>query len=161
MSNPNAAKGSRWERSGLDFLKEVFGRSAIRPRQEGYIDVGDIHISPFALQFKDEAKHNFSSYVNDAEKQAAAAGEPFGAAVVKRRRYSVDKAYVVMSFGVFRALLIRLRRAEALLARYAPEVFHEQHLTASDEAPEEERVDPADAAEVLATAAETTDNKTE
>ncbi len=128
MSNANKAKGDRWERPVLKYLQEVFGRAAIRPRQEGYVDVGDVHISPFALQLKDEAKHNFSSYVNDAEKQAAAAGEPFGAAVVKRRRYPTEAGYVVMTLRTFRDVLTRLRRAEELLARHAPEIFHSEHL---------------------------------
>lgn len=133
MTNANKAKGDRWERPVLAFLQERFGRAAIRPRQSGHIDVGDIHISPFALQLKDEAKHNFSSYVNDAEKQAAAAGEPFGAAVVKRRRYPVGAGYVVMTLATFRDVLTRLRRAEELLARHAPDVFHTEHLPAPPE----------------------------
>lgn len=112
MSNANKAKGNRWELPVLRYLQEVFGRAALRPRQEGHVDVGDIHISPFALQLKDEAKHNFASYVRDAEKQAAAAGEPFGAAVVKRRRASTEDGYVVMSLRTFRDLLLRLRTAE-------------------------------------------------
>lgn len=128
MSNPNKAKGDRWERPVLAFFQERFGRAAIRPRQEGYVDVGDIHISPFALQLKDEAKHNLSGYVNDAEKQALAAGEPFGAAVVKRRRYATEKGYVLMTLFTFREVLTRLRRAEELLARHAPEIYHTEHL---------------------------------
>jgi hypothetical protein len=137
VSNANKAKGDRWERPVLKFLQEVFGRAALRPRQEGHVDVGDVHISPFALQLKDEAKHNFSSYVNDADKQALAAGEPFGAAVVKRRRYPVGAGYVVMTLTTFRDVLVRLRRAEELLARHAPEVFHTEHLPASSESPEQ------------------------
>ncbi|MDT8915786.1 hypothetical protein [Amycolatopsis sp. PS_44_ISF1] len=127
MSNPNAAKGARWERSVLDFLREVFGRAAIRPRQEGHIDVGDIHLSPFALQLKDEASHNFSGYLNDADKQATAAGEPYGAAVVKRRRYGVDRGYAVMTLATFRLVVARLRRAEQQLLRASPALF-DQHM---------------------------------
>ena len=139
MSNPNKAKGDRWERPVLKYLQEVFGRAAIRPRQEGFVDVGDVHISPFALQLKDEAKLNLSGYVNDADKQAAAAGEPFGAAVVKRRRYSTESGYVVMTLRTFRDVLVRLRRAEELLARHAPEGFHTEHLPQPDpETPEQE-----------------------
>ncbi|MBP2323323.1 hypothetical protein JOF56_003708 [Kibdelosporangium banguiense] len=128
MSNPNKARGDRWERSVLDFLREVFGRAAIRPRQEGHIDVGDVHLSPWALQLKDEASHNFSGYLNDAEKQAAAAGEPFAAAVVKRRRYSVDRGYVVMTLATFRRATARLRRAEELLLRANSDLF-DKHMS--------------------------------
>lgn len=112
MSNPNKAKGNHWELPVLRYLQEVFGRAALRPRQEGHVDVGDVHLSPFALQLKDEARHDLSGYVRDAEKQAAAAGEPFGAAVVKKRRAATEDGYVVMSLRTFRALLVRLRTAE-------------------------------------------------
>lgn len=128
MSNPNAAKGSRWELAVVKFLQERFGRHAFRPHQEGYVDVGDIHISPWVLQCKDVGKHNFSGYINDAERQAAAAGEEYGAAVVKRRNYSTRLAYVVMTLETLRRVTTRLRRAEELLARYAPEIYHTEHL---------------------------------
>lgn len=127
MANPNKARGDRWERAVLDFLRDVFGRSAIRPRQEGHIDVGDVHLSPFALQLKDEAKHNFSGYLADAEKQAAAAGEPYGAAVVKRRNYATGKGYVLLTLATFRRVVARLRRAEELLLRANPDLF-DQHM---------------------------------
>lgn len=140
IPNRNAERGARWERDIRDYLRAVLGKAVIRPRQEGYVDVGDLHASPWALQAKDEARLNLSGYVNDAEKQAAAAGEPFSAAVVKRRRYSTEKGYVVMTLATFRDSLVRLRRAETLLARHAPEVFYTEHLpepakTTEQEAP--------------------------
>lgn len=130
MTNANKAKGDRWERPVLQYLRDWFGRAAIRPRQEGFVDVGDIHISPFALQLKDEASHNFSGYLNDAEKQAAAAGEPYGAAVVKRRRYATEKGYVVLSLRTLRLVIARIRRSEDLLLRADPAAFDRHvHLT--------------------------------
>lgn len=105
MTSANAAKGSRWELAVVRYLMETFGRNARRPHQEGFKDVGDVHLSPFVLQAKDEARHTFSSYVDDAEAQAANAGEPFGAAVVKRRGKGPERAYVVMTLATFRALL--------------------------------------------------------
>lgn len=128
MSNPNKAKGDRWELAIVKFLADTFGRNVIRPRQEGWEDVGDIHLSPFVIQAKDEGKHNFSGYINDAEKQATAAEEQYGVAVVKRRNYSPRLAYVVMTLETFRRVVARLRRAEELLARYAPEIYHTEHL---------------------------------
>lgn len=129
MANRNAAKGARWERAITLFLREWLGeRAVIKPRQEGYIDKGDIHVSPFVIQAKDEAAHNFSGYVRDAEKQAEAAGEEYGVAVVKRRTVGPGLAYAVMTLATFRRVVVRLRRAEELLARYCPEVFHEIHL---------------------------------
>ena len=127
MSNPNGDRGRRWEKALVDYLRERHGRQAVvKPRQEGYIDVGDVHLSPFVIQAKDEASHNFSGYINDAEKQAAAAEEDFGVAVVKRRRYATEKAYVVHTLASFSRLVSRLRRAESLLLRASPALF-DQH----------------------------------
>lgn len=105
MANPNAAKGKRWELAVRRYLEETHGRDVRKPAQEGYRDVGDLHLSPFALQCKDEAKHDFSGYVRDANLQAAHAGEPYGAAVVKRRRHSTGDGYVVMDLRTFREFL--------------------------------------------------------
>jgi len=127
VSNPNGDRGRRWEKAIVDYLRPHLGRqNVVKPRQEGYIDVGDVHASPFVLQAKDEASHNFSGYINDAEKQAAAAEEDFGVAVVKRRNYGPGKAYVIHTFASFTRLVLRLRRAEALLLRASPEMF-DQH----------------------------------
>jgi len=128
MSNANAARGARWEVAVFNFLLKLFGRARVaRPHQEGYEDVGDLHLAPFALQLKDEQKITLSSYVNDAEKQAKAAELPFGAAVVKQRTKGVGRAYVVMSLDTFVKVVERLHRAESLLARHAPEVYHREH----------------------------------
>lgn len=137
MSNANAAKGARWEKAVTDFLRVPFGRArVVRPHQEGFVDVGDVHLEPFALQLKDEARITLSSYVDDAEKQAVAAELPFGAAVVKRRGKGVGRAYVVMSLDTFVEVVRRLHRAEALLARHAPEVYHREHLPDPEPDPE-------------------------
>ena len=129
MGNPNGDRGRRWEKAITDFLRRLLGRqTVIKPRQEGYIDIGDVHVSPFVIQAKDEASHNFSGYINDAEKQAEAAGEDYGVAVVKRRRYATEKAYVVMTLATFARIVQRLRRAEAQLLRANPEMF-DQHMT--------------------------------
>ena len=124
MGNPNGDRGRRWEKAVVDYLRLRHGRQAVvKPRQEGYIDTGDVHISPFVLQAKDEKSHNFSGYINDAEKQAKAAEEDYGVAVVKRRNYGTGKAYVIHTLESFSRLVQRLRRAEELLLRASPELF--------------------------------------
>ena len=129
MSNPNGDRGRRWEKAITDFLRLLLGRQAvIKPRQEGYIDIGDVHVSPFVLQAKDEKAHNFSGYINDAEKQAAAAGEDYGVAVVKRRNYGTGKGYVVMTLRTFALVVMRLRRAEEYLLRANPDLF-DKHVS--------------------------------
>ncbi len=129
MGNPNGDRGRRWEKAITDFLRSLLGRqTVIKPRQEGYLDTGDVHVSPFVVQAKDEASHNFSGYINDAEKQAANAGEDYGVAVVKRRNYGVGKAYAVMSLRTFGLVVLRLRRAEHYLLRANPELF-DKHVS--------------------------------
>jgi len=129
MTNASAARGARWERAVFDYLLKPFGRARVaRPHQEGYVDVGDLHLPPWALQLKDEARITLSSYVTDAETQAKAAELDFGAAVVKQRTKGVGRAYVVMSLDTFIRVVQRLHSAEKLLARHAPEVYHQEHL---------------------------------
>lgn len=127
MANPNGDKGKRWERAVREYLAEVFGRAVRRPHQEGFLDVGDLHLSPFALQCKDEARHTFSSYVDDAEAQAVNAGEPYGAAVVKRRNTGTGRAYVVQSLATFRRVAARLESAEDALRR-ADHTAYDRHI---------------------------------
>lgn len=130
MSNPNKAKGSKFELDAVRYLAEVFGRSVYRPHQEGHVDVGDLHLDPVVIQAKNYG--NVATALNvavaGAEKQAAAAGLPFGVALIKKRGSNVAEARVAMSLRTFRDVVARLRRAEALLARHAPEVFHTEHL---------------------------------
>ena len=50
MGNPNGDRGRRWEKAITDFLRLIFGRQiVVKPRQEGYIDVGDVHLSPKSI----------------------------------------------------------------------------------------------------------------
>jgi len=128
VGNPNGDRGRRWEKALTDYLRLRLGRqTVVKPRQEGYVDVGDVHVSPFVIQAKDEASHNFSGYINDAEKQAAAAEEFYGAAVVKRRRYGTAHAYVVFTLRTFALVIQRLRRAEEYLLRANPDLF-DKHM---------------------------------
>lgn len=135
MTSPNAAKGKRFEKAVLDFLARRHGRDARRPHQEGFKDVGDIHLEPFALQAKDEARHDFSGYVRDAQLQAGHAGLPWGAAVVKRRRAGIGDAYVVMTLETFSAAVDRLLAAEDEL-RMLSGSHYAQHIAAHTPQPE-------------------------
>lgn len=123
MANRNKAKGTKWESAVRDYLNGALGLvdedgrfwdpadpdNVTRKAQEGSRDVGDLWAHPFVLEAKDEAKHRFSAYVEQAEREAEAAGLPFGVAVVKRRRASPARGYVVMSLATF-ARVLRLVR---------------------------------------------------
>lgn len=127
MTSSNAAKGNRFELVVRRFLEAVFGRLVRRPRQEGLVDVGDIHLSPFVLQCKDYATvaTALREGVAGAEAQALAAEEAFGLAVIKARGKGVEHARVAMTLATFRRLAARLARAESLLAHHAPAAYAE------------------------------------
>lgn len=130
MTNPNAAKGAKFERDIVAFLRAVFERLVRRPHQEGFVDVGDIHLSPFVLQAKDWADVTSALRVGlaGAQAQARAAGEPYGVVVLKTRGSNISQARVAMTLTTFRDVVARLLSAERLLERYAPAAYHNEHL---------------------------------
>lgn len=107
MTSPNAAKGARWELDIVRYLADTFGRLVRRPHQEGFKDVGDIHLSPFVLQAKNyaDATAALRFGVLGAEQQARHAEETYGVAVIKRRGKGAADAYVAMRLETFRALV--------------------------------------------------------
>lgn len=118
----NKAKGTKWETDLVRSLGGFFGgRFGLAPRrvaQEGFKDTGDLHgLDPFIGQAK-----NWKSWedairegLDGAQKQKAHAGADYGVALVKRVRRGVGDGYAVMTVATFARLLLRLRRAEALL----------------------------------------------
>ncbi|MEU4568645.1 hypothetical protein [Micromonospora sp. NPDC023956] len=131
MSNPNKAKGNRWELA----LRKLFRAATIRafkPYQEGHEDAGDIQgLSPFVGQAKDWARWEDAIRVglDGAERQKVKAREAYGVAFVKRARSSTGYGYAVTTVVTFVRALLRLRRAEALLREHAPEAYAE-HMAA-------------------------------
>lgn len=133
----NKAKGTKWETDLVKSLGGFFGgRFGLSPRrvaQEGFKDTGDLHgIDPFIGQAK--AWKSWEDAIREgldgAEKQKQHAGRPYGVALVKRARRSVGSGYAVMTVATFGRLLLRLRRAEALLDAHALAVHRE--ATAED-----------------------------
>lgn len=112
MTHPNKAKGNRWELAVVRYLAEHFGREVRRPHQEGHVDVGDIHLSPFAIQAKDVAALSLPATVRAAEAQAKAAQEEYAVVVHKVRGKPPEDAIVSMSLRQFRVLVRQLRDAE-------------------------------------------------
>ncbi|GAA4981143.1 hypothetical protein [Actinopolymorpha pittospori] len=130
MSNPAKARGTRWEtalvRALAAFWQLRYGLKPFKPRQEGRNDVGDLQgFSPFIGQAKDWASWQdaIREGLDGAERQRLNAGEAYGVAFVKRARRPVGAGYAVMTVATWARLLIRLRRAEYLLTRHAPEAF--------------------------------------
>lgn len=118
MANANKAKGTRWESAVVAFLKERLTR-VYKPRQEGFADVGDIHVPPFVLQAKDwkDVTGALRDGLAGAVVQVGHAGPgfEFGAAVVKRARKPVGDAYFVLRLEDARSLIERLEDAEERL----------------------------------------------
>jgi hypothetical protein len=116
VTNPNARKGSLFERQVRDYLVEA-GVFAYRPRQEGHKDVGDVHAPPFTLQAK--AYKDILAALRDGVEGAAVqklhARMPFGVAVVKRPRKPIADAYVVLRLADFPDLV---RAVQGSLADY-------------------------------------------
>lgn len=106
MTNPQKAKGTRWETAVVRYLRDA-GLYAFKPRQEGFRDVGDIHVPPFTLQAKDyrDVVTALRNGIDGVQVQRLHAGLPFGAAVVKRARKPVEDAYLVMRLGDLPALV--------------------------------------------------------
>lgn len=119
------AKGTSFESLIVGALN-LFARGrlkAYRPAQTGFRDVGDVHgLSPFIIQAKayKDLTTALREGVNGAVIQAQHAGEDYGVAVIKRPRGAIGDAYAVMRFEDFARVLLRLRRAEAELGKYAP-----------------------------------------
>jgi hypothetical protein len=128
MANPSKIRGTKWETALVRALGTFFDlRYGLAPRrvaQEGFADSGDLHgISPFIGQAKDWKSWEAAirEGLDGAQKQKANAGEPYGVAFVKRVRKPVGGGYAVMTIDDFARVLVRLRRAEAALARLSPE----------------------------------------
>lgn len=107
MANPNKAKGTLFETQVTKYLNES-GVPAVKPRQAGRYDVGDIWVEDdLILQAK--AWKDLASAVRvgtaASQLQAGYAHRAFGASVVKRANANVKEAYVVMPLHAFTALL--------------------------------------------------------
>lgn len=124
----NKARGTRWETALVRALSAFFGgRHGLAPRrvaQEGHADTGDLHgLSPFVAQAKDwkSWEDAIREGLDGAEVQHVRAGEDYGVAFVKRIRKGPGGGYAVMTVATFARLLVRLRRAEDLLADADPD----------------------------------------
>lgn len=109
MANPQKARGTRWESEVVRFLHAHGFPEARRNVQHGARDIGDIGGIPgFAIEAKDWQRPDWPAFVDQANREARNAGEPFGVAIVKRRRRPTSDAFVVMDLDTFVRLLHRI-----------------------------------------------------
>lgn len=98
MTAREPRKGARWE---VELLKDArahgFDR-AVRPRQEGFADVGDLHVGPLIVQAKDwrDVTAALREGVDGAVRQRDTVGWGYPVAAIKRARRPVGEAYAVM-----------------------------------------------------------------
>lgn len=118
MSSRNKRKGTTWESAIVTFLNGRLGTTPAdgelfvrRQAQHGVKDIGDLHAVPFCIEAKDEAKHTFSEYIRQANKEAQNSGLPFGVAVVKKRNANVKDGYAVMDLDTFARVLALVRES--------------------------------------------------
>lgn len=105
MSNPQKARGTAWERLVLVRLDEL-GLQVRRNAQHGPADIGDLWAPGFALECKDHAKITLAEFVDQAVREAEAAREPYGVAIVKRRRSSVGEAYAITNLDTLARMML-------------------------------------------------------
>lgn len=121
MANRNKQKGTMFETSVLNYLKEQGLGKVRRTPQAGANDTGDINgiVDGFGneviLQCKNHKEFDLSGWLNDAVKQAAVraaqldnGGDVIGAAVVKRPKVgekTLGETYVVLRLEDFAQLL--------------------------------------------------------
>lgn len=109
MANPRKDKGTLFETEVVKKLTE-HGIRAVKPRQTGNKDVGDIHVEDdIILQAKAWSDYTtaLNAGVQGATKQAEHAKRPFGIAIVKKPRGAILDAYVVMPLSTFIRFLRR------------------------------------------------------
>lgn len=106
------AKGSRFEREVVDYLKSWYPH-AERRALCGTKDKGDIvGVWGWVLELKNTRTIDLAAAVDEAEIECEHAGEPWFAAVVKRRRRGVSESYVVMPLSQFARVAAALGAAK-------------------------------------------------
>ena len=135
MSHPNKRKGTDHEvktvGSANNFSRAVGEDLELyRPAPSGRVDAGDVHGGrPFLIQCKNYADlaTGLRLGLDGAVRQAEVYGADYGVNVLKRRNASIGDAYAVMRYEDFVRVMIRLRRAERLLADHAEEALAQHY----------------------------------
>lgn len=110
MTNPNKARGTRFENAVRDFLRKEGLPEAHRLASRGPRDEGDIGgFEEVAIECKDWKSPDLTLFAELARRKAAHAGKPFGVTVFKRRRRPVGDSYVLTTLDQLARLLHRLK----------------------------------------------------
>ncbi|MFI6444684.1 hypothetical protein [Kitasatospora sp. NPDC050543] len=124
MANPSKRVGTEWESAVRAYLREHHNPETRRNVQIGRADIGDLDgYYLHAAECKDEQRITLAEYIAQANREAINARQPYGCAVVKRRRANVSAGYVVRDLATDVRLVSRLRDAEQTLQDIAPTVY--------------------------------------
>lgn len=99
MTNPNKAKGSKWELDVAKYFNERGFPDVERRYGAGAtLDKGDINgVKDTVVEAKNWAKISLSTIMDEALVEQKNAKKRFGISVIKRRNRNVKEAYVVMT----------------------------------------------------------------
>ena len=101
-------KGTRHESSIVAFLRDHGFTFADRVPLSGSRDRGDVTVGPGSpvIEAKNQARHSFAEWLDEANQEAQNAGAPFGVVWAKRRgKGCAGDGYVVMDGHSFVKLL--------------------------------------------------------
>jgi hypothetical protein len=99
MTNPNKAKGSKWELDVARYFNERgFPEVERRYGAGATLDKGDINgVKDTVVEAKNWAKISLSTIMDETLVEQKNAKKKFGIAVIKRRNKNVSQAYVMMT----------------------------------------------------------------
>ncbi len=122
MSNPNKAKGTRWEHD-VHVRLEEHGLLVQKPWQQGTDDVGDRWVGDlWVVQAKNygDLATALREGLAGAQRQARAARRPFGLAAVKRRGLGAGKGYAAMELDEWASLALYIEDLRQQLREFSP-----------------------------------------
>ena len=107
MANTNKAKGSKWERDIVNYLRERGYVQAERRHGAGAkLDKGDVvGIPNVTIEAKDHARFAISDWLLQAEEERKNAGNKYGIVIAKRRGKGAPAGYVIMTQKTFKEML--------------------------------------------------------
>ena len=99
MTNPNKAKGSKWELDVARYFNERgFPEVERRYGAGATLDKGDINgVKDTVVEAKNWAKISLSTIMDETLVEQKNAKKKFGIAIIKRRNKNVSQAYVMMT----------------------------------------------------------------
>lgn len=115
MSNPSKQKGTTFERSIADYLKDNWSPFIDRRPLTGGSDKGDIanfYIGPHALavECKNERQYNLAGWVKEAQREGVNSGSLAGIVVAKRKgKANPAEQYCILTLEEFLRCLRAVR----------------------------------------------------